>query len=57
MEYNKVNMFLGPEAYDWIYKENLITTPSKGKGTTDIKFVSQEQKTRIMSKINLKNRY
>lgn len=50
-------MFTDLSKFDWIYKDNPVIIPSKGRGITDIKFVSQEQKIRIMSKINLKNRY
>ena len=54
MEYNKVNMFLGPEQFDWIYKDNPVTIPSSHKGTTDVNFASDQSKKSFMVKINLK---
>lgn len=47
-------MFLSPEQFDWIYKENPVIIPSNHKGTTDVKFASEQSKKNFMIKINLK---
>lgn len=46
-----MNMFLGPEQFDWIYKDNPVIIPSKGKGTTDCKFVTQQHKQRFIQSL------
>ena len=50
-------MFTDLSKFDWVLKDNPVIVPSKSKGTTEVNFISQEHKNRIMSKINLKNRY
>ena len=54
MENNKINLFTFPEEYDWIYKDNPVIIPSKGRGTTEVKFVSEQSKKNFMIKINMK---
>ena len=52
MEHNKI--IFKAENYDWIYKDNPVIKPSKGKGTTEAKFASEQSKKNFMIKINLK---
>lgn len=47
-------MFTDLSKFDWIYKDNPVIMPSKGRGTTEVKFVSEQSKKNFMIKINLK---
>lgn len=35
--------------FDWALKSNPVVEPSKGKGTTDVKFVSEAHKERFIN--------
>ena len=38
--------------FDWTLKSNPVVEPSKGKGTTEVKFVSEIHKERFIHALN-----
>ena len=50
-------MFTDLSKFDWALKSNPVNIPSNHKGTTNIKFASQQSKDKVMIRINLNNKY